>query len=157
MTDVTNSEIVVAAPPSDDEAFVQLFQAPAEIRGNAEWEAIYADQLRLLRRDAAGLPMDTAQAQLIERTATTYIRLKWYETFGGLSPAQLDKLNETYLKYVTQFQRVLQVSDETLRRELLLWMQKVAMDSVDLIPEDGLGTRQAVRRHFAENFASKGY
>lgn len=140
---------------SDEEILAQLFQPPAEIRDNPEWRARYDALVRSLRRDSSGLPLDMAQMMLIERIASTYMRVSWFQSSGGMSDNQLDKLNEMYLKYTTQFQKVLQASDEVLRQDLLQKMVTISTDAVKLIRNDD--DRKAVRRHFQEKFAALGY
>lgn len=139
----------------DDVIPETLFRVPDAIRGDEDWENLFHDQVRRLRRDSQGLPLDTLQIQLIERVATLYIRLKFAETNGGLTPNQLAMLNDQYLKFVTQFQRVLQASDEALRQDLLQKMEKITLKAVDLVRDDD--DRKAVRRHFQESFAALGY
>lgn len=139
----------------DDVIPETLFRVPDVIRGDEDWEDLFRDQVRRLRRDSQGLPLDTLQIQLIERVATLYIRLKYAETNGGLTPNQLAMLNDQYLKFVTQFQRVLQASDEALRQDLLQKMEKITLKAVDLVRDDD--DRKAVRRHFQESFAALGY
>ena len=126
---VTPQDVITDAVPE------ALFSVPDVIRGNEEWESLFHDQVRRLRRDSQGLPLDTLQIQLIERVSTLYIRLKWAETMGGLTPNQLNMLNDQYLKFVTQFQRVLQASDEALRQDLLQKMEKIAVKAVEIIRE----------------------
>lgn len=140
---------------ADEDALDRLFRPPAEIRAVPEWEQMYEALVRGLRRDAAGLPLDMAQRTLIERVASSYIRVAWHQFNGGMSATQIEKMNDTYLKYVTQFQKVLAASDEVLRQDLLQKVQNISVQAVELIrdPED----RKAVRRHFRDNFAELGY
>lgn len=155
MTDVSAVPATTNHVVDDEEILAALFQPPAEIRGNAEWTARYEALVRSLRRDSSGLPLDMAQMMLIERIASTYMRVSWYQSEGGMTDNQLDKLNEMYLKYTTQFQRVLQASDEVLRQDLLQKMLVITTDAVKLISSDD--DRKAVRRHFQEKFAALGY
>lgn len=154
MTDVS-SALDTASAMSDEEILDALFQPPAEIRERREWVERYDALVRSLRRDSSGLPLDMAQQMLIERIASTYMRVSWYQTEGGMTDNQLDKLNEMYLKYTTQFQKVLAASDEVLRQDLLQKMVTISTDAVKLISNDE--DRKAVRRHFQEKFAALCY
>lgn len=153
MTDTLNSR--ASAEDLATDVLGALFRPPSEIVGNAEWVRLFEMQVAQLRRDAAGLPLDMAQSQLIERTATTYIRLKWYETNGGLSSAQLTALNELYLKFVAQFQKILQTSDEQLRQDLLLKSMDICERAVDQFEDQSV--RHTLRQHFKTEFAALGW
>lgn len=162
MTDASPTTLLVPEALSEADALARLFRAPAEIRGNAEWESMFTAQVTQLRRDAAGLPLDMAQGQLIERISSTYIRLKWYEFTGGMSATQLLDLNKLYLAYVAQFQKILQSSDEALRQDLLLKSMDIcerAVDKFEVLDKEYTGTevRQTLRQHFKTEFASMGW
>jgi DNA-directed RNA polymerase subunit F len=150
----------VTTDVTDASALERLFRAPAEVLGNSQWVEMYDALVRALHRDSMGLPLDMAQSMLIERIASTYIRLSWFTTNGGMSDAQLDKLNETYLKYTTQFQKVLQSSDEALRQDLLKKFVGITSEVVKMIPDttDELrAVRNQIRSFLAEEFRAIGY
>lgn len=150
----------VTSDVTDAAALERLFRAPTEVRDNPEWVEMYNALVRALHRDSMGLPLDMAQNMLIERIASTYIRLAWFTAMGGMTDAQLDKLNETYLKYVTQFQKVLQSSDEALRQDLLKKFVKITQEVVKMIPDTDAqlqAIRSRIRTFLAEEFRAIGY
>jgi|SRR6478736_5506291 hypothetical protein len=154
MTDVANTLVPQNAVEEDD-ALQRIFQPPFEIREHPTWVEMFHAQVAILRRDSAGLPLDMAQRQLIERIATTYVRVKWFETMGGMSQTQLVELNKLYLAYIAQFQKVLAASDEVLRQDLLNKMAKITQDAVKLISNDE--DRARVRSYLMEQFTALGY
>jgi hypothetical protein len=141
----------------DEETLAGLFRAPAEIRDNPEWVEMYDALVRSLRRDASGLPLDMAQVMLIERIASTYMRLSWYGAFGGATNAAIDRMNDQYLKFTTQFQKVLQANDDVLRADLVTKFGKIMADGVDMIPDDANDTRMKIRRFFGLKTREMGY
>lgn len=155
MTDVALNPGASRTEVEHADVITRIFAPPSEIAGNAEWVSLYEAMVTGLRRDAAGLPLDMAQTLLIERQATTYIRLKWYEVNGGMSTAQLAKLDETYLKHVTQFQKILSSSDEALRQDLLLKTMDIAEAAVELFEDKEI--RNKLRQHFKGSYAQMGW
>lgn len=155
MTDVQTAYDAPAAEDAHNDVMSRIFTPPSEIAGDPQWVETYEAMVAGLRRDAAGLPLDTAQMLLIERQATTYIRLKWFEVNGGLSGAQLAKMDETYLKHVTQFQKVLSSSDEALRQDLLMKTMDIAESAVELFQDPE--TRRTLRQHFQAEYAKMGW
>ena len=162
MTDAPITTTVTTDVTVDADPLARLFRPPAEVLFNEEWTELFHEQVRQLRRDAAGLPLDMAQSQLIERIASTYIRVKWYESAGGMSNTQLLDLNKLYLAYVAQFQKILQSSDEALRQDLLLKSMDICERGVDRFDDlektyTGAEVRQILRQHFKTEYAAMGW
>ena len=161
MTD-TALDLAAHSAIADEDVLATLFLPPVEIRESPEWVERFNALVRSLRRDSSGLPLDMAQTMLIERIASTYIRLLWFQATGGMSDAQLDKLNEMYLKFVTQFQKILQSSDEALRQDLLKKSMDICQGAVDKFDDPsakllGSEVRQVLRQHFNSEFAAMGW
>lgn len=140
---------------TDDTALDQLFQPPSEIALHPEWVERYDSLVLRLQRDANGLPMDMAQKMLIERQASTYIRLLWYQTEGGMSERQLIEMNKLYLAYTAQFQKVLQASDEVLRQDMVNKFSEIVQEIPKLIQSDT--DRKRVFHFIREQFQSLGF
>ena len=151
----TATEAHVTTDLTDDDALNQLFQPPAEIALISGWPERYFAVVRRLQRDAMGLPMDMAQNMLIERIASTYIRVVWYQTNGGMSERQLGELNKLYLAYTAQFQKVLQASDEVLRQDLVNKFAAIVEEIPKMIRDKE--DRTAVFHYIRENFQALGF
>lgn len=151
----TATEAQVTTDLTDDDALNQLFQPPAEIALISGWPERYFAVVRRLQRDAMGLPMDMAQNMLIERIASTYIRVVWYQTNGGMSERQLGELNKLYLAYTAQFQKVLQASDEVLRQDLVNKFAAIVEEIPKMIRDKE--DRTAVFHYIRENFQALGF
>ncbi len=154
---MTDTTIATTNDLVDEETLNGLFRAPNEIRNHPDWIEMYDALVRSLRRDASGLPLDMAQVMLIERIASTYIRLSFFGTFGGASNTQIAQMNEQYLKFTTQFQKVLQASNDVLRADLVTKFGKIMADGVEMIPDDENETRHKVRRFFGTKTREMGY
>ena len=151
----TATEAQVTTDLTDDDALNQLFQPPAEIALISGWPERYFAVVRRLQRDAMGLPMDMAQNMLIERIASTYIRVVWYQANGGMSERQLGELNKLYLAYTAQFQKVLQASDEVLRQDLVNKFAAIVEEIPKMIRDKE--DRTAVFHYIRENFQALGF
>lgn len=145
----------VTTDVTDESALERLFQPPSEIVLDLEWVERYEALVRRLQRDASGLPMDMAQKMLIERQASTYIRLLWYQTNGGMSERQLTEMNKLYLAYTAQFQKVLQASDEVLRQDMVNKFSEIVQEIPKLIQDDE--DRKRVFNFIREEFHSLGF
>lgn len=153
MTDIAPSP--VTNDMTDESALEVLFQPPFEVRENEQWTAAFHATIRSLQRDASGLPLDSAQRQLIERIATVYVRWKWAEATGSLSENQRDMLHKQYLGMLTQFQRVLLASEEVLRQDLIAKFSKIFVGIPEIIQDDD--TRKKVRSFIREQTAALGF
>lgn len=140
---------------NDEMALEHLFQPPIEIVQNSEWTDRYHAVVRRLRRDASGLPLDMAQNMLIERIASTYIRTIWFQTNGGLTESQLENLNKLYLAYISQFQKVLQASDEVLRQDIIKKFTGLVLELVKRIKNEE--DRKNARSYLHAQFTALGF
>lgn len=106
-----------------------------------------------LRREAAGLPMNTTQTLLLERIAHNYIVLRMKERSGGFTtPAQQKDFNTFWLSMTQEFNRLLMNNQDKMREALLLEISSIVMGGLDMIHD--AEDRKALRRHFQAEFAA---
>lgn len=138
-------------PPLDDLA--PAFVLPPHLAANERLAALHATIVGRLRREAAGMPMNTIQNLLLERIAYNYVALKAREDAGvAMRPQDQKEMNTFWLAMTKEFNGLLAANQDKMREALLLEVQKVVNGSLSLVtdPVD----RQAVRRHLSEQFAT---
>lgn len=146
------SDSPLDAAPAD--GLEHAFSIPDHIQTDERLVTLHAEMVQRLRREAAGLPMNTIQQLLIERIASFYVQIKYKENTNTFTANQQKEYNSYWLQLTTEFNRLLQASDDKLREALLIEIQKIVGQAIDLItnPED----RKTVRRTLQEGFASIG-
>lgn len=148
---MTDESPLDAAPPDD---LARAFALPTWVdeEGGEGLRALHAAIVERLRREAAGMPMNTVQQLLLERIAYNYIVLKWKEeTNGFTNTSQQKDFNTWWLSMTQEFNRLLMANQDRMREALLLQVQQIVNDSLRLITDDE--ERRNVRRHLAEAFA----
>lgn len=134
----------------------EVFVLPPDILdGMPDLIGIYEELVSNLRAEAFGIPMTSMQVILIERIATKYVLIKYRERVGWVGTNAEKDANAQWLDLVKEWNRLLAQGHEQMRERLLEQVEKIAQDGVNLIPDKE--TRQKVRSHFQENFASMGY
>lgn len=137
-------------PPQDELA--HAFRLPASIEADPEMVELHGEIVRRLRREASGISMNTVQQLLLERIATQYVATKVREQAGTLSLRDMKEQNTVWLSMTQEFNRLLMASEDKLRDALMAEMQEIVIGSLDLVADKE--TRQTLRRHLAEQFAS---
>lgn len=128
------------------------FRLPPHIAENEEYVALHAEIVTRLRREAAGLPMNTVQQLLLERIAANYVTIKWKEDRAEFVRANEQKdYNTFWLSMTVEFNKQMRESDDKLRQAMLAEVMKVTQDAMEIIPDKTV--RQAVRRKLSEDFA----
>jgi hypothetical protein len=142
-------------PPED--GLARAFRLPEHIQQDAELVALYDEMVERLRREALGLSMTTMQQLLIERLATKYVIIRYNENTGwqGLSITAEKDMNAQWSDLLKEWNRMLQAGQEKMRDALLGQFEKISQGAVDMVHDKE--TRQSLRRHFREQFASMGY
>jgi hypothetical protein len=137
------------APPDD---LARAFVLPQWVRDDLELVVLYDNIVTRLRREAAGLPMNTVQQLLLERIAFNYIALKHKEANNGFARASEQKdFNAWLLSMMQEFNKLLMANQDKLRDAMMLEIQKVLSEGLSLIRNDE--DRRNVRRHLAGQFA----
>jgi len=114
---------------------------------------IHAEVVERLRREAAGLPMDTVQQLLIERIAHIYIQIKHHEAMGKWdSVNQQKELNNYFATITTEFSRLLAAHEDKLREALFEEISGVVNDAINGIQDED--TRKALRLKVKEGLAA---
>jgi hypothetical protein len=128
------------------------FRLPPHIAENEEYVALHREIVTRLRREAAGLPMNTVQQLLLERIAANYVTIKWKEDRAEFVRANEQKdYNTFWLSMTVEFNKQMRESDDKLRQAMLAEVMKVTQDAMEIIPDKTV--RQAVRRKLSEDFA----
>lgn len=148
MTDQTNP---LDGPPTDPR-YERAFRLPEYVRTDPELVRLYEDMVADLRREASGLPLSTLQIFLIERICSFYVQIKHKENTEAFSPNQQKEFNDYWLKLTHEFNSLLQASDDKLREQLKLDIQKVVAEAIDLVKDQD--ERQAIRRKLSGDFAA---
>lgn len=147
---MTASDPMDSAPPDD---LAVAFALPEEIAQDSDLAALHSALVTRLRREAAGLPMNTTQQLLLERIAYNYIVMRFKERTGGFStPAQQKDYNTFWLSMTQEFNKLLLANDDKLREALLMEINKIVLGGLEIIkdPED----RRSMRRYLQEQFAA---
>lgn len=140
--------------PPVDPRFERAFRLPEYVRGDSELVQLYEDMVSDLRREAAGLPLNTLQIFLIERIASFYVQIKFKENAESFSPNQQKEFNEYWLKLTHEFNSLLHASDAKLREQLMMDIEKLVTEAINLVTDSN--DRQAVRRKLSSGFAELG-
>ena len=137
------------APPDE---LARAFVLPQWVRDDLELVVLYDTIVQRLRREAAGLPMNTVQQLLLERIAFNYIVLKHKEAHNGFARANEQKdFNTWWLSMTQEFNKLLMANQDKLRDAMMLEIQKVLSEGIGLIRNEE--DRRNVRRHLAGAFA----
>jgi hypothetical protein len=138
-------------PPIED-GLAAAFELPQAIQDSARMLNLHSEVVSRLRREAAGLPMNTVQLLLLERIATFYVQVKMRE-LEGVAVRELRELNSFWLSMTQEFNRLLTASQDKLREQLFTDIQAILNDAIkeNVTDQD---VRKNLRRTLAENFAS---
>ncbi len=118
-------------------------------------ETLYDEIVANLRTEAFGIPMSTMQVILIERIATKYILIRYYERVGWLGVNAEKDANAQWSDLMKEWNRLLAQGHAAAQERLLDQVAKIAKDGIDLVSDKE--TRQALRNHFESNFAAIGF
>lgn len=147
--DMTASSSPLDAPPA--QGLTRAFQLPDEIVEDDELLGLYNEIVDRLRRESAGLSMNTVQQLLLERIANFYVQIKFKEA-NGSSIREVKDFNAFWLTMTQEFNRLLIASQAQLLDAQRSEINKIITSAVELI-EDA-ENRRLVRRSLAEGFAS---
>lgn len=136
-------------PPVD--GLDRAFQLPEGMDG--ELGALHQEIVLRLRREAAGIPMNTVQQLLMERIATSYVQAKQREEQGVLTLRDIKDQNAAWLSMTQEFNKLLQASQDKLREALFSEIQKVMQSALDETVTDP-EIMKNLRRRLAEGFAN---
>lgn len=133
------------------------FRLPSWIQDDPELVALHTEILARLQAESMGIPMHTVQELLLERIATGYVEMKWRESgvgWAGLGVGAEDKFRRSWKDLLSEWNRVLERGQETLRDALVQQVTTITMRSLELIEDDE--NRKAVRLRLTEDFAAIG-
>ena len=137
------------------EHLVGVFSKPYVIVGNERLEQVFDDMVHHLRSEAAGIAMTTIQATLIERIASTFVRIKnAEENPGDLTPTQLRELNKQYGEFIKEFNSLLAANHEQQKAQLIESMSRVIRETIPVISD--IPTQRKFSQALAQNFAKIG-
>lgn len=141
------------APPLDalDDAFA-LPEPYADDERIVRW---HTEIVTRLRREAAGIPMTTAQTMLMERIAFFYVVMRYKEfNEGGISPRELKDNNSAFLSMLDSFNKLLEKHNDKVIGEMMGKVMGILSDRMSMITD--ATERQALRRALAEDFQAEG-
>lgn len=134
------------------DALAPAFRLPPHIAAVEHYVDLHAEIVARLRREAAGLPMNTVQQLLLERIAANYVTIKWKEDRAEFVRANEQKdYNTFWLSMTIEFNKQLRENDDKLRQSMLAEVMKVTQEAMEIIEDKSV--RQAVRRKLSEDFA----
>lgn len=137
-------------PP--DDGLAEAFKLPQSIQDSEAMAGLHAEIVLRLRREAAGLSMNTVQQLLLERIATFYVQTKIRE-LEGVGVKELRELNSFWLSMTQEFNRLLLASQDKLRDALFMEIQKVLESALKETVDDA-DTRKKLRMRLAGDFAA---
>lgn len=138
--------------PEIPDDLARAFVLPAWVQENEGLTELHEAIVTRLRREAAGLPMNTVQQLLLERIAFNYVVLKYREEAQDWGRGEQKDFNTWWLSMTQEFNKLLMANQDKMREALLLEVQKIVTNAVSLITDDE--QRRAVRRHLANEFAA---
>ncbi len=138
-------------PPAD--GLERAFRLPENIAEDLEMAAIHQEIVTRMRREAAGIPMNTVQQLLMERIATSYVQAKMREESGQLTLRDIKDQNASWLAMTQEFNKLLQSSQDKLRDALFTEIQNVITSAIDDTVTDE-STLRNLRRRLAGDFAA---
>ena len=149
MTDA-DTDIELQANPLAD-----LFTLPAPFSENEQVARWYNEIIARMQREAAGLPMQTNQIQLLERIAFFYAVMRYKELSGEtISARDLKDNNNAWLSMLDTFNRSIEKHKDQILRDTVLQIQGIIESVLEGIDDDN--TRKHLHRQFIEGFAEKG-
>lgn len=154
MTDAAPDPTLDAPPPDD---LAGAFVLPEYLAADPRLVTLHTNIVTRLRREAAGMPMNTVQQLLLERIALNYIVLKFREGRavgdGGFGRGGEQKdFNTFWLSMTVEFNKLLLANQDKMREALLLEVQSVVTDVMSQIKDPA--ERRTLRRNLSEKFAS---
>lgn len=135
-------------PPVD--GLEEAFRLPDNLED--EFGSLHQEILTRMRREAAGIAMNTVQQLLMERIATTYVQAKQREATGALTLKDIKDQNASWLAMTQEFNKLLQASQDKLREALFAEIQKIIGDAMDEITDET--SLRNFRRRLAGDFAA---
>ncbi len=135
-------------PPAD--GLERAFRLPEDWDG--ELADLHQQIVQRMRREAAGLPMNTVQQLLMERIATSYVQAKMREETGALTLKDIKDQNAAWLAMTQEFNKLLQSGQDKLREALFAEIQTIIMNATEEITDPE--SLRNFRRRLAGDFAS---
>lgn len=146
-TDLTNLD----APPVN--GLDSIFVLPASLAEDARIRAWYEEMVTQLRREAAGIPMKSAQYTLMERIAYYYALMRYQELSEvEVSERERAAVREAWQKMIDQFNRLLEKHNDKLLNEMLVKVQNILFEHLPIVTDER--DRKSLRRAYVEAFAS---
>lgn len=135
-------------PPAD--GLERAFRLPEDWDG--ELADLHQQIVQRMRREAAGLPMNTVQQLLMERIATSYVQAKMREETGVLTMKDIKDQNAAWLAMTQEFNKLLQSGQDKLREALFAEIQTIILNATEEITDPE--SLRNFRRRLAGDFAS---
>lgn len=145
----------MASNPLDSapaDGLAPAFDLPEEIREHPDLVLLHGEISSRLRREAAGMPMNTVQQLLLERISFTYVLMKYKERTGGFARTNEQKdFYSFWISMTQEFNKLLMANQDKLRDALLAEVQTIVTDSLNAVTNRE--ERQNARRILSEKFA----
>lgn len=142
------------APPLDnlDDAFTLPEPYSTDERA-LRWHTEIVDRMR---REAAGIPMNTAQILLMERIAFFYVVNKYKEwNEGGVSGRELKDMNSAFLSMLDTFNRLLEKHNDKVAKENMGKIEGIINEILPMVSNEG--ERKRIQSFLINSFATLEY
>lgn len=147
---MTEEEIETQENPLSD-----LFTLPEPYSNNPQISRWYNEIIARQQREAAGLPMQINQIQLLERMAFFYVAMRYKEQQGEtISPRDMKDANAEWRNMFDAFSRSIEKHKDQILRDTVLQIQGIIEEVLNAIEDDDV--RKKINRQFIEGFAAAG-
>lgn len=132
-----------------------LFTLPAPYNENPQIVRWYNEIISRQQREAAGLPMQINQIQLLERMAFFYVVMRYKESIGESIPVRdLKDANAEWRNMFDAFSRSIEKHKDQILRDTIITIQDIIAKVLDGVEDDS--QRKSLQRQFIEAFGAAG-
>lgn len=138
----------------EQDALADLFTLPAPYSDNEQVARWYREIIVRMQREAAGLPMQVNQIQLLERIAFFYAVMRYRELNGEFNERTLKETTSLFLSMFDTFSRSIEKHKDQILRDTIISIQEVIRKVLETVSDDDL--RKQLNRAFIEGFGEAG-
>ena len=132
-----------------------LFSLPAPYSENPQIVRWYNEIIARQQREAAGLPMQINQVQLLERMAFFYVVMRYKEQNGEtISARDMKDANAEWRSMFDAFSRSIEKHKDQILRDTIIQIQDIISRVLLGIEDDTV--RKNLQRQFVEEFGANG-
>lgn len=132
-----------------------LFSLPEPYNENPQIVRWYNEIISRQQREAAGLPMQINQIQLLERMAFFYVAMRYKEQQGEtISARDMKDANAEWRSMFDAFSRSIEKHKDQILRDTIIKIQGIITTVLGNIEDDDV--RKSLNRQFIEAFGQEG-